>query len=99
VYYEKRIASKERGDDRAVVCVVTIELSPTETYQIKLHEGDDPNQVAKAFCKRHVLPASTLKELGATLTEQLNTANRHKTERSLSIQEIADWDLELIEHS
>ena len=78
---------------------MAIELSPTETHHIKLREGDDPDLVAKAFCRRHVLPLWARNDLGARLSEQLNTANQQKTKNSPSIQDIADWDLELIEHS
>ncbi|KAK9799846.1 hypothetical protein WJX73_009342 [Symbiochloris irregularis] len=57
--------------DTSALLVTTVDIGDGKAASIELHEGDDPVEVAQAFCKTHGLPDGVVAPLAAHLQEHL----------------------------
>ncbi len=73
----------ERPSGGPAVLLTTVDIGNGRSDKIEIRKGDDPAEVARAFCGKHGLPEAVL----GPLTEHL-LENLRKASRSLSVKEV-----------
>lgn len=62
------------GQEEEVVLVTTVEIAPNYSKALKLRRGDDPHEVAEAFCRAFCLSADVQVPLGRHLASNMKKA-------------------------
>ena len=71
------------GVEQPTVLVTTVDIGGGKSDKIEIRRGDDPADLARAFCERHGLPEGVL----APLTEHL-LDNLRKASKTISISQV-----------
>lgn len=75
--------SPPTGIEQPTVLVTTVDIGGGKSDKIEIRRGDDPADLARAFCERHGLPEGVL----APLTEHL-LDNLRKASKTISISQV-----------
>lgn len=72
-----------KAELQPIILVTTVDIGGGKSDKIEIRRGDDPADLARAFCDRHSLPEGVL----GPLTEHL-LDNLRKASKSISVSQV-----------